>query len=195
MQVRVKVDSKDSVTYLKRIATSLNKGVVDGVTEASKRLTYYVREKYLSRKGNNSIGRDSSDIYTSTVAINTQRKGNVITGGTHIGSSPKAKKYTHVHVSSRPKTTVIYPKKSNGRLAIPILSTTGGKRMKARDIRNPEFRGEVLGSNTNGLFTPYFVMKRYVVIRSRVHTKKIASEYTSEITKIIDRNIEKSIKT
>jgi hypothetical protein len=192
MQIRVKVTDRDTITYLRKIETSLNKNVFAGVTEASEKLTYYVKGMYLNRKGPNSIDRSSGEIYRSTIPIKTKQTGNSITGGTHIGASPKANKYIHTHISTRPKTTIIMPKKANGYLAIPLgpaTSTFGVRRVKPRELPNAQFRGRTLGTAVSGGYVPYFVLTKSVTIHSKVHTKKIANEYKPQITAILDKHI------
>lgn len=198
MKIKVRVQNRDTVSYLRKVSTSLDKNLIKGVAEASDKLTYYVKGNYLNRKGINSIDRSSSEIFRSTIPIKTKKEGNDrIVGGTRIGASAKASKYVHVHVSPRPKTTIINSKKADGYMAIPLPSATatfGVRRVKPRDLPNAQFRGETLGSTVSGGYVPYFVLKKSVQIKSRVHTKKIAREYAPTITETIDRYIAKSVK-
>ena len=196
MEIKVRVQDKDTVRYLRQLPISINKKIIEGVNEAGKRLTRYVKSKYLRTQGENSLGRDSGELFRSTRPIVAKKiNDNIVTGGTEIGASSVANIYVRTHVSSRPKTTIIYPRTAK-MLAIPLPpARIGGRRIKPRELPNSFFRGNVLVSSFLGdEFVPFFVMKRFVSIKSRVHTKKIANEFRPVITKTIDDSIKASVR-
>lgn len=197
MEIKVRVQNDKTVSYIRSLPSTINQNLFEALREVSRKLTRYVKTNYLRTKGENSIGRDTGEIFNSTLPLRVKQiDRDTIVGGTQIGSSVKSNKYVHVHVSPRPKSTVIFPKKADGRLAIPLApARIGGGRLKPLDLPNAYFRGNLLVSSfLTGKFVPYFVMKRFVTVRSRVHTKKIANEFRPVITKTIDNYMRKGLK-
>lgn len=196
--------AKETQRYIQRIVKRLTPSLVNAVNKISDNMTTYVKANYLSHKSDSSIGIDTGEIYNSTIPIHvSKRQIKNLRGGVAIGTSAKAQKYVNVHVSDRPKITVIRSK--NKLLTIPLpnakrrryKSVWDVKDSKVKKLKRGKYKGGYVVGSQKGRgksFTPYYLLADQVSIKSRVHTDEIANRYSPVVTRILNSEISRVLR-
>lgn len=200
----IKIDSSDFDEFFKKFgSTGIKKALNFGVDKSSSFLASFIVQRHLTGgTTKDRLKTRSGRLKQTTIPIqNKTISDNEISGGVQFGT-----KYAHVHISNKPKTTIITPKTVKN-LAIPIpgspaFTPSGQQRGTGKiNIAFP-FLSFVRSKKGNGLlvdtrddkFIPYFVLKKSVRIESRVHLDEIVNKKEKDIVKIFNNAVKEIIK-
>lgn len=194
MSIHVDVDTSEASKYFKRVLPAeLSGALLSATNKSSSFLTTYIITRHLTGgTSNDRLALRSGKLAQSTNRIKAKFAGKTsVEGGVEFGI-----KYAKLHVSNKPKSTVITPKTAK-MLAIPVPGspavTSSGVIKHTGSIRQAypflSRVGGLLVDKRNNNFTPYFALKKSVIVKSRVHLNDIANLKTEDIRNIFNKEL------
>lgn len=169
----------------------LNKGIDIKVQKSVDSMSITLRNYLITRHltggtTDDRLGRRTGNLASSVNLIPTGRDGDLTKGGVEVNSI-----YASVHIGPRGQQTVIRPKRS-AYLTIPVgpakTRTGRAKVNKARDVgldflKSKKGTALLVKKNPDGSFTPWYVLKRSVTIKARVHPEDINEALKPQLEK------------
>jgi len=172
---KIKITEKNSrlITKLQEAMPSI---LARAVGQESRLMSIRVKQSHFSGPtSSKSVSRKTSKLFRSVIPIEPSISGDSARGGISMGGGVI---YSSVHIGPVGQRTLITPKKGSA-LAIPLNHRAEFLQRRVAslyDIKSLKRRGDLLGTQRAGVFTPYFLLKRSVSIPSRVHPEIIAYE-------------------
>lgn len=180
---------------IRRLSKPVEVGLFKGVTEGSAVLTSNVQNKHL-RGGTSSsrLGVRSGRLRSETRALRTKTEGSQVKGGFKIGVF-----YASTHFGPKGKVTTIKPRSSRY-LTIPLPpALTAGGRPKKKSARDWGDRltfiprggkSPLLAEVTRAGIRPFYVLKKEIDIKTRVHPEVIEAENAAILARVVDNRIQ-----
>lgn len=194
--------SKELINFLEKFRSKGLKQILNfSVNKTSSFLASFIISRHLTGgTAKDKLAVRSGRLRQTTVPRTLTIKENSIEGGVQFGT-----KYADIHISRKPKSTIITPKTAKN-LAIPIPGSpavtasgvtrfTGGIRQAFPFLSFVKSKkgNKLLVDTRNGKFIPYFVLKKQVKIDSRVHTDDILNKNEQKINSVFKKAIDQYI--
>jgi hypothetical protein len=203
MNLQLKLDAKTVLDNIEKVRSKGLKQILNfGIGKTSSYLASYIILRHLTGGTTQDRLKTRSGLLKQTTIplVPKSISEYKVEGGVQFGT-----KYAPVHISDKPKTTIITPKTAKA-LAIPIpgspATTAAGVTRHTGSIRQAyPFLSYIKGKNSiiladtrGGNFIPYFILKKSVKISSRVHLDEILNTKKTDIENIFKQAIDEYIK-
>lgn len=180
-----------------KITDTIRKYVARALENQSEHEAGFIVDRYMSGGRRDALKRRSGRLAGTTRGLSTRINDNTVTSGIAFGTE-----YASIHISRKPKETVIKPQNAQW-LTIPldpVLTPAGVPRGTARDfddlffIKPSDSQHPLLVREDNGEITPYFVLLKEVRIESRVHTDEIFEQRRDHINEAVRQGFIKGVR-
>jgi len=200
MNFTITLEDKKLKINLKKMTKTIFNAVIKEMKNQSVKLTNYTKIHHLRGGTTDSKLRvRSGQLLRTTRAKKTEKQSGIIKGGVVFGV-----KYASIHVGRKGQVTTIKAKPGKA-LSIPLppaLTPAGVLRKPPREYNDlqmikREGRPPLLAKIFKNKVVPYFVLKKSVKVKSRVHPEdilnanknSIISGFRKAITEAIERKL------
>lgn len=198
--INIKLTYKPAFKAFKDAPDKFHKILVDALGDQSEELASYVIEKHLTGGTTDTkLAVRTGDFRRRTKAVRVTQEGDTLKGGVSFGV-----KYAGVHVGPPGQVTTITPKSSSN-LAIPVgpaLTSAGVPRYNSpRDVSGLQFIPAKAGAEHTGVMAmvkkgeviPYFVLKKSIEVKARIHPEEIIKARQSHIERRLNEALQRGV--
>ena len=194
---KVAIKNKRLILNLSGLSDELREEILKTTNRQSELLTNYIIERHLTGGTKKTKLAVRSGLLRKTTRPISSVSGERMKGGTRFGVF-----YAGPHIGPPNKVTTIKPRKAKS-LAIPILYglTAAGvaKAKSPRDVPGLKYiprgsKSPLLAKVEGGTVKPWYVLKKEVKIKARVHPNEIIDANMPRILRAYELIIEESLR-
>lgn len=199
--INIKLTYKPAFKAFKDSPKLFHRILVDELGNQSEELASHIIEKHLTGGTTDTkLAVRTGELRRRTKAVRVKQEGDTLKGGVTFGV-----KYASTHIGPRGQTTAIEPKSSSN-LAIPVgpALTAGGvaRYNSPRDVAGLQFipakRGAahtgVMAMVKNGEVIPYFILKKSIEIKTRIHPEEIIKARQNHIESRLNAALQRGVE-